>query len=73
MIIERLPDVQSLSDEEKWMLVDELQASLLADGERQSVKQAITTNLEKQLAHYEAHPETAKTWEQVRDGLRSTK
>ena len=70
MIIERLPEVQSLSDEEKWMLVDELQASLLAADERQSADQAITANLEKQLAHYEAHPETAKTWEQVRDRLR---
>ena len=73
MIIERLPEVQSLSDEEKWILVDELQASLLAAAERASTDQAITANLEKQLAHYEAHPETAKTWEQARDRLHTKK
>ena len=69
MIIERLPQVQSLSDEEKWMLVDELQSSLLATDEGEMADPRIIAILEKRMAEYEAHPETGTTWEAVRERL----
>ena len=73
MIIERLPEVQSLSDEEKWMLVDELQASLLATSDVEVSDPRIIKDLERRMAEYEANPDSATTWEAIRERLRSKK
>ena len=72
MIIERLPEIRNLSTEEKWVLVDELWADLLAES-FPPADPAILAELERRMAHYEAHPETATTWEAVRDRLRATR
>ena len=72
MIIERLPEVQKLSNEEKWLLVDELWADLM-DESMPVADPAILAELDERMAHYEAHPETATTWEAVRDRLRAGK
>lgn len=72
MVIERLPEIQKLSVEEKWVLVDELWAELLGEPALE-VDPAILKELQRRTAHYEAHPETATTWEAVRDRLRAGK
>ena len=71
MVIERLPEVQKLSTEEKWVLVAELWADLT--GEAPAADPAIVEELQRRMAHYEAHPETATTWESIRDRLRAGK
>ena len=70
MVIERLPEIQSLSTEEKWVLVDELWADLMGES-KPAVNPVILEELQRRMAHYEAHPETATTWEAVRDRLRA--
>ena len=72
MIIERLPEVQKLSNEEKWALVDELWADLVGDSESEA-KPAIVEELQSRMAHFEANPETGTTWEAIRDRLRAGK
>ncbi len=72
MVIERLPEIQNLSDEEKWVLVDELWADLMGEP-RPMPDPAIVEELRRRMAHYETHPETATTWEAVRDRLRGGK
>ena len=69
MVIERLPEIQNLSNEEKWVLVDELWADLTGEP-NQVPDPAIMEELQRRLTHCEAHPETATTWETVRDRLR---
>lgn len=73
MILERLPEVQKLSPEEKWVLVDELWASLVDDAASGPVDPEMLAELERRMAEYEAHPETATTWEKIRDGLLAQK
>ena len=68
MVIERLPEIQKLFAEEKWVLVDELWADLLT-GESPVADPAILAELEGRMAHYQAHPETAVEWETVRTRL----
>ena len=68
MVIERLLEIRQLSTEEKWVLVDELWSDLLS-GQPPAADPAILAELERRLAHYEAHPETATTWESLRERL----
>ena len=72
MVIERLPEVQKLSAEEKWVLVDELWTDLTGE-EMPAVDPEIVEELQRRMAHYKAHPETATTWEAIRDRLRAGK
>ena len=72
MVIERLPEIQNLSTEEKWVLVDELWADLTGESKLEA-DPAIIEELQRRMAHYKAHPETATTWEAVRDRLRAGK
>ena len=68
MIIERLPEIEKLSVEEKWVLVDELWAALLAE-QSPEADPLLLAELENRMAHYQSHPETATTWEVLRARL----
>ena len=72
MVIERLPEISQLSTEEKWVLVDELWADLLT-GESTAADPAILAELERRLDYYEAHPETAVSWEVLRARLNAAR
>ncbi len=50
------------------VLVDELWADLLTD-QPGTADPAILAELERRMADYQAHPETATTWEAVRARL----
>ena len=68
MVIERLTEIHQLTTAEKWVLVDELWADLLT-GQSSTPDPAVLAELERQLTHYKAHPETATTWEALRERL----
>lgn len=77
MIAERLPQLAAMSREEKWEVYRELDEELHQQNDAGSDPQlhdaetaaAINELLEARLAHYRAHPETARPWEEVRASL----
>jgi putative addiction module component (TIGR02574 family) len=68
MILERFPEVAQLPEEEKRQLVNELCEDLygVPEGEEDP---AITALLEARLAEYEANPDSASPWPEVRQRL----
>lgn len=78
MIAERLPALAAMSLEEKWEVYRELDEELHqqddANGDPQlhdpETVAAVKELLEARMAHYRAHPETARPWEEVRAGLK---
>ena len=73
MVIERIQGLESLSREEKWQLVDELETELMAGDPTLSepLKNDIAVELERRWQEYEAHPEAANTWQEVSQKMRS--
>ena len=69
MVIERLPLVEKLSIEEKWVLVDELWSTLLANAPALPSDSLVVDELERRMTEYEAHPESGVSWETLRDRL----
>jgi len=65
MIIERIPEISSLSEDEKFTLVHEL-LSELSDRTNGAPDPVIAELLEKRLREYEANPEAVLTWEEVK-------
>lgn len=65
MIIERIPEISALSEDEKFTLVREL-VSELSDQTEGAPDPAIAELLEKRLREYEANPEAVLTWEEVK-------
>ena len=65
MIIERIPEIGALSEDEKFTLVHEL-LSELSDVEDDAPDPTIVALLEKRLREYEANPEAVLTWEEVK-------
>jgi putative addiction module component (TIGR02574 family) len=68
MIIERIPEIGALSEDEKFTLVHEL-VSELSDQSNDAPDPAIAALLEKRLREYEANPEAVLTWEEVKARL----
>lgn len=66
MIAERLPELLKFSKEEKWQLMIELEEELWHDDREGERADAIFMELERRRAHYEAHPDSAMTLEEVR-------
>ena len=56
MVIERLPEVQALAPEEKWMLIDELWRDLAETTQKSPADQELIQTLEKRFAEYVADP-----------------
>lgn len=79
MIAERLPELAAMTREEKWEVMVELEEELNHSGGLSEDSQlhdpetvaAIKELLEARMAHYQAHPETARPWEEVRESLKS--
>lgn len=65
MVIERLPEVQALAPEEKWMLIDELWSDLATRTQQSPVDAQIVQELEARLAEYEADPSKGSTMAEV--------
>lgn len=69
MVIERLPQVEKLSSEEKWVLVDELWSALLLENSTTEADPLVIAELERRMAEYEANPEHGVSWETLRGRL----
>jgi hypothetical protein len=74
MIAERLPELAAMTREEKWEVMVELEEELHHSQHSQDDPEtaaAIKELLEVRMAHFRAHPETARPWEEVRAGLKT--
>jgi putative addiction module component (TIGR02574 family) len=72
MIIDSLPEVKGLSPEEKWQLAEELWGELMP-GEVEARDNAIELLVNERMEHYRAHPETATSWEELRQRINDLK
>ncbi len=73
MIAERLPELATMSREDKWAVYHELGEELHETEEADETpefKAAVIELLEARMQHYREHPETARPWEEVRARLR---
>lgn len=66
MIAEKIPQLSSLSVEEKLILVGELWDELAAHPGALPPRQDHVQVLEERLAHFREHPEDVAAWEEVR-------
>jgi len=70
MILENLPEVQSLTAEEKSILTQELLDELNAPEIRAEQEGAILELLNARYELFRSDPATASSWEEARDRLR---
>ncbi len=68
MILETLPAVQQLSPREQSQLLEELWERWLPRDDEET-RTAVVELLEARMAHYRQHPETASTWEEVKQRI----
>ena len=68
MILKKLPAVQQLTRSEKSQLVEELWDCWLPR-EDDETRAASIELIEARMAHYRQHPETASTWDEVKQRI----
>jgi putative addiction module component (TIGR02574 family) len=61
MLLERLPEVQSLSVEDKWSLIDELWSDLAREVERAGVDENTLALLNQRFDEYIRDPDQARS------------
>ncbi|HWX22774.1 MAG TPA: addiction module protein [Candidatus Binatia bacterium] len=66
MIREKIPELKSLSPEEKLILVGELWEELAAHPETLAPREEHVTILKERLDHYRHHPEDVVAWDEVK-------
>jgi putative addiction module component (TIGR02574 family) len=69
MILEKVPDVQRLSEADKWLLIHELWDELLPPPD-QEPSEKIVALLDRRMAEYRANPSCASAWDEVKERLR---
>lgn len=70
MILDKVPDVQRLSHDEKWLLIDELWQQLLPPPEREPRPEIIAL-LEARMSEYQKSPALGSLWAEVKARLRA--
>ncbi len=68
MILERFPEIEKLSPEERWTLYEELGKTLFED--EPVTDPVIIAELERRMEQYRRDPSTAKPWSEVKEGLK---
>jgi putative addiction module component (TIGR02574 family) len=68
MILETLPAVQRLTPREQSQLVEELWDQWLPRDD-DATRAAIVELIEARMAHYRQHPESAPTWDDVKQRI----
>jgi len=68
-IVEKIPELKSLSPEEKLILVGELWEELAARPDAFPPRDDHIQLLKERLDHYRQHPEDAVAWEQVKERI----
>jgi hypothetical protein len=71
MIAERIPQLSTLTKDEKWQLMVELEEELWDD--ESDKPEAILAVLEERRRYYEEHPESAMTLEEARRRMLESK
>ena len=66
MIAERIPELKSLSPDEKLLLVGELWEQLAAQPDAFPPREDHIRILRERLEHYRQHPEDVVAWEDVK-------
>lgn len=66
MIAEKIPELKSLSSEEKLILVGELWDELAAQPDAFPPREDHINLLQDRLKHYRQHPEDVVAWEDVK-------
>ena len=70
MILEKVPEVQRLSEEEKWLLIHELWNELLPLPDHEPSEEIVAL-LDRRMAEYQANPASASPWNEVKERLRA--
>ena len=70
MILEQVPEVQRLSPDEKWQLIDQLWQELLPPSDSEP-RPEILSLLEGRMAEYRKNPALAAPWAEVKARLRA--
>jgi putative addiction module component (TIGR02574 family) len=73
MVAEKIPQLKSLSSEEKLILVGELWDQLAADPEAFPKRDDHLKTLEARLAHLREHPDDVIAWEEVKKRILSSR
>ena len=63
--------IDKLSDEEKLGLVEEIWESMEEPVKGMSLTEAQKQELDRRVAHYEAQPESALTWDELKQRVRA--
>ena len=71
MVAEKIPQLQSLSSEEKLILVGELWDQLAADPAAFPQRDDHVKLLETRLAHFREHPDDVIAWEDLKKRILS--
>ena len=69
MLIERMPDVQQLSPEEKLRLAAELWGEIEDKQGEIAVDESLYALLEKRFADHREDPSSASTWQEFKDRI----
>jgi putative addiction module component (TIGR02574 family) len=69
MIVEKIPELKTLTAEEKLTLVGELWDELSNSPDQLLPRHDHIQILEKRLAEYKANPQGVSTWEEVRQRI----
>ena len=70
MILDTLPEVQSLSARDKWQLAEELWDELIPDV-NDARDSAIEMLIDARMEEYRQNPETATTWDAVKQRMKA--
>ena len=73
MVAEKIPQLKTLSSEEKLILVGELWDQLAADPQAFPKRDDHLKLLEARLAHFRQHPEDVIAWEEVKKRILSSR
>ena len=68
MILETLPAVMELNSEQRSQLVEELWEEWLPRDD-DDTRAAIVALLDARMAHYRQHPETASSWDEMKQRI----
>ena len=66
MIAETIPQIQNMSDSDKWQLMVELEEELWSDDRQGERADSILAELERRRQHFLEHPESAMTLDEAR-------
>ncbi len=73
MILERIPDLRSLSVLDQLTLMSELWENIASHPEEIPVSPAIIEELDRRLAHYHKHPNEVTTLDEIKSRLLATR